>query len=155
MTYSIVPATAEHVSQMLPNVRLADCHEVRASSGMTIDEALPMSVEASEMCWAGLVDDQVACIFGVTGASMLSTTGYPWMLGTDLIELHAKAFLRRNRKMVGVMLERYPYLTNYVDCRNAKAIEWLKWLGFTILDAEPYGFYKMNFHKFEMRSDHV
>lgn len=149
--YSIVPATQEHVTAMLPHVRLADRHEVMASSGLPMEDALPDSLKRSEMAWAGLVDDQVACIFGVAGASILSTTGYPWMIGTDLIEQHAKAFLRRNRAMVRVMLERYPYLKNYVDVRNAKAISWLQWLGFTILPAEPYGMYRMPFHPFEMR----
>lgn len=149
--YAIVPATLEHVTAMLPHVRIADRHEVMASSGLPMEAALPDSVKRSDMVWAGMVDDKVACIFGVAGASILSTTGYPWLLGTDLIEQHAKAFLRRNRAMVKVMLERYPYLTNYVDVRNATAISWLQWLGFTILPAEPYGMYRMPFHPFEMR----
>lgn len=153
--YAIVPATQDHVSTMLPNVRTADRHEVMAASGQSIEDILPKCVAETDMAWAGMVDDEVACIFGVTGASLLSETGYPWLIGTDLIEQHAKAFLKRNRKMVGVMLERYPYLTNYVDVRNAKSIQWLRWLGFAILPAAAFGLYRMPFHKFEMRSNNV
>jgi hypothetical protein len=147
--YSIVPATAEHVSAMLPHVRQADRDEIAASAGRPMFEILGQSVRLSDMAWAGLVDDEVACIFGVRGASMLSETGYPWLIGTDLIERHAKAFLRRNRAIVQIMLERYPYLTNYVDVRNGAAIQWLKWLGFTMLPAAPYGAAQLPFHQFE------
>jgi hypothetical protein len=153
--YSIVPANQEHVKKMLPNVRPADRNEVMAASGRVMEDILPPSVARAEFAWTGLVDDEVACIFGVTGASLLSETGYPWMIGTQLVELHAKAFLRRNRPMVAKMLERYPYLKNYVDTRNGKAIEWLKWLGFTVLPAEPFGMYNMPFHPFELKKNGI
>lgn len=105
------------------------------------------------MAWAGLVGDEVACIFGVRGASMLSETGYPWLIGTNLIEQHAKAFLRRNRAIVQIMLDTYPHLTNYVDARNGAAIQWLKWLGFAMLPAMPYGAAQLPFHQFEKRRE--
>lgn len=149
--YAIVPAAQEHVEQMLPYVRQADRHEVMASSGRAVEDLLGRSVAQAEMAWAGLVNDKVACIFGVTGASLLSETGFPWMIGTHLVESHAKAFLRRNRPIVAQMLARYPYLKNYVDVRNSKAIEWLRWLGFVILPAEPFGMYRMLFHPFELK----
>lgn len=151
--YAIVPATQEHVEQMLPHVRKADRNEVMASSGLPVEDLLARSVRNAEMAWAGLVDDKVACIFGVTGASFLSETGYPWMIGTHLVERHAKPFLRRNRPIVKTMLNRYPYLKNYVDVRNIKAIEWLRWLGFTILPPEPFGMYRMLFHPFELKKE--
>jgi hypothetical protein len=151
--YAIVPATQEHVTQMLPHVRQADRNEVMASAGRTIEDLLGRSVAQAELAWAGLVNDDVACIFGVTGASLISETGFPWMIGTDLIDKHAKAFLRRNRPIVAAMLARYPYLKNYVDVRNIKAIEWLRWLGFTLLSAEPFGVYRMPFHPFELKKE--
>jgi hypothetical protein len=148
--YSIVPATDEHVTQMLPHVRQADRNEVMAAGGRTVEDLLGRCVEQAELAWSGLVNDEVACIFGVTGVSVISETGIPWMIGTDLIDKHAKAFLRRNRPIVATMLTRYPYLKNYVDVRNTKAIEWLQWLGFKILPAEPFGVYRMPFHPFEL-----
>lgn len=151
--YAIVPATQEHVAQMLPHVRQADRNEVMASAGRTVEDLLGRSVEQAELAWAGLVNDKVACIFGVTGASIISETGFPWMIGTGLIEKHAKAFLRRNRPIVATMLARYPYLKNYVDARNAKAIEWLRWLGFTLLPVEKFGVYRMPFYPFELKKE--
>lgn len=153
--YAIVPATQEHVAAMLPHVRLADRREVFYSSGRPIEELLGQSVSLSLYAWAGIADDEVCCIFGVRGASMVSTTGYPWMIGTDGIDRHAKAFLRRNRKMVGVMLETFPSLENFVHHDNIAAVQWLKWLGFEIHPAEPFGAHRQLFHRFTMRSADV
>jgi hypothetical protein len=153
--YGIEPATQDHVAAMLPYVRKADRDEVFASSGSAMEVILPICVGSAREAWAGLVDGQVACIFGVNGRTILSEVGVPWMIGTDLIAKHAKAFLRRNKKMVAVMLSLYPTLINYVDVRNVKAIEWLRWLGFVFDDPAPHGVYQMPFLRFEMKADHV
>jgi hypothetical protein len=153
--YQIVPATQEHVAAMLPNVRQADRDEVLASSGLPMDQVLGKCVSLSEMSWAGLIDGQVACLFGVRGLSMLSIDGVPWMIATDLIEAHAKPFLRRSGKVVQVMLDRYPHLANFVDVRNTKAKQWLEWLGFTLHEPVPHGPYQMPFHPFDMKENHV
>lgn len=148
MRIAVVEATQEHVQQMLPNVRTADQHEVLAAYGMSVESMLGRCVANSDMAWAGLVDDEVACLFGVQGATLISQTGFPWLIGTDLIDLHAKAFLRRNRRMIDRMHERYPTLENYVDVRNVKSIAWLEWLGFVFEEPAPYGVYRMPFMKF-------
>jgi hypothetical protein len=153
--YRIVPATQEHVIAMLPHVRQADRDEVLASSGLPMDQVLGKCVSLSDMSWAGLVDDEVACLFGVRGLSMLSIDGVPWLIGTGLIEAHAKPFLRRSRKVVQVMLDRYPHLANHVDVRNTKAKQWLAWLGFTLHEPVPHGPYQMPFHPFDMKANHV
>jgi len=95
------------------------------------------------------------CIFGVAPASLLGSVGVPWMIGTQEIDSHAKAFLRRNKAYVERMSELYNYLVNFVDARNTRAIGWLKWLGFTILEAQPHGPDGLPFHRFEMRAHHV
>jgi len=145
---AIVTATQAHVEQMLPHVRQADRDEAMAAYGWPAESMLGAAVKNSDIAWAGLVDDQVACLFGVQGATILSEVGFPWLIGTDLVDAHAKAFLRRNRKMVDVMLDRYPLLENYVDVRNTRSIAWLKWLGFEMGEPQPYGVYRMPFIKF-------
>lgn len=149
--YDIVEATLEHVEAMLPNVRQADIEEVYAASGMRIDQGLVTSFRMSMLCWAGLVDGEVACIFGVCPANMLGRRGIPWLLGTDLIEQHATAFLRRNRRYIRIMLAMYNHLENHVDCRNAASIAWLKWLGFQFDEPAPYGHLRMPFMRFELK----
>ena len=154
--YAVVPATLEHVKQMLPHVRQADIDEVFAASGKPVEDVLPTGVRCSTHAWTGTIDGAPACIFGVVPASVMSGIGVPWMLGTDLVEEHATAFLKRNKRYVKQMLEAYKYLVNYVDDRNVKAIAWLKWLGFTVQEPQPFGVLGLPFRRFEMmRTEHV
>lgn len=150
--YEIIPAEIEHVEAMIPNARQADVDEVYASSGLPFGAALVKSFRMSTHVWAGLVDGEVACIFGVAPYNMLDRKGAPWMLGTPLVEKHAMAFLRRNRWYVRIMLEMYNHLQNYVDARNTAAIGWLRWLGFTFDEPTPYGKFSMPFMRFEMKA---
>ncbi len=150
--YEIVPATLEHVAAMALHVRQADIDEVYAASGMDIVHALDMSWRLSTHCWAGIIDGEVACIFGVTPYNMLERRGVPWMLGTPLIERHALAFLRRCRWCITIMLSMYNHIENHVDVRNTKSVAWLKWLGFTFDEPQPYGKFRMPFMRFEMKA---
>lgn len=136
---------------MAPHVRPADVDEAYAASGLPIERALADSVRFSSHAWAGTVDGEVACIFGVAPVNLLAGKGAPWLLGTELIERHAIAFLRRNRSYIRIMLSMYNHLENHVDCRNAQSIQWLRWLGFTFDEPAPYGHLRMPFMRFEMR----
>ena len=148
---AIVPATEAHAIDLAPRLRTADIRELEAGSGAEPLAALLVSLRRSTEAWAGTVDDEVACIFGVGPLSLLGGEGSPWLLGADLIERNAFAFARRNRAVVARWLRTYPVLRNYVDARNRQAIRWLGWLGFTLLPAVPFGVSRLPFHPFELR----
>lgn len=147
--YRIVPTTHEHICELCANAREADVREF-AALGETVESALSDGLRLSSFVWTGLADGEVLCIFGVASQSMLSGDGVPWMVGSKLLDKHAWGFLPRSRMVVGHMLNIYPHLENYVDARNTRAIRWLRWLGFTIHDPEPYGLQGELFHRFEM-----
>lgn len=151
-SYAVVPASAEHVAAMLPQVRQADRDEVWAAYAELIEVALPRSLVLSTHAWAGLVDEQVACVFGVAPVNLLAGHGAPWMVGTALVERHAFAFLRRNRQYVATMRSTYNRLENWVDARNSAAISWLGWLGFEFDQPMPYGPFGQPFMRFVMRN---
>jgi hypothetical protein len=148
----IVPATLEHARYVAANLREADREEVMASTGWSPERALAESLSSSSNAWTGLADDAPVCIFGVAGETLLSRTGFPWMLGTDGVATYQRQFLRRNRPLVQIMLSMFPYLVNYVDQRNTVAIRWLKWLGFKMGEPEPYGVQGLPFLRFELGS---
>lgn len=150
--YRVVPAQIEHVAPMLEHIRQADIDELWSANRVTPEDALTIGIKVSTEAWSGLVDGKPVCIFGVAPASMLGGIGVPWMVGTSEVDKHAKAFLRRNKPYVKQMLTLYNYLVNHVDSRNTRAVSWLRWLGFTICDAAPYGFEGVPFHRFEMRA---
>jgi hypothetical protein len=153
--YAVIPARLEHVEPMLSIIRQADIDELWAANRVSPAYALRRGIACSTLSWTGTVDDRPVCIFGVAPASLLGSVGVPWMIGTQEIDSHAKAFLRRNKAYVERMSELYNYLVNFVDARNTRAIGWLKWLGFTILEAQPHGPDGLPFHRFEMRAHHV
>lgn len=154
-TYAIVPATEAHVQAMEGRVRQADVDELRAAGGRAPGEAMLEGLRLSSEAWAGLADGQVMCIFGVVQTSILAREGTPWMVGSDLVDRHARAFLLRSRPVVATWAARFDLLWNFVDARNRRAITWLRWLGFQIGEPEPFGVEGRPFHRFEMRSRHV
>lgn len=150
MRIDVIPATPEHAADLAPRLRHADADEVWASGRYRPAEALRLSLGLSLMAWTGLVDDVPMCIFGVSPVSLMSGHGAPWMLGAEGLERHAVPFLRRNRAYVAEMLALCPRLENHVDARNALSIRWLRWLGFTIHPAAPFGPFGVPFHRFTM-----
>lgn len=149
VTPRIRPAVPEDVEILAPNLRKADIREIYAAFGLVPKEALITSLELSTHAWAGEIDGELICLFGVGPTSMLTGDGSPWMVGTDKIEKHAILFLRFCKPVVEDMQNTYSVLTNWVDARNKNTIRWLKWLGFTIEPAKPWGYLQLPFHRFQ------
>lgn len=136
-------------------MREADAFEVWASHLHTPEGAVVWSMQNSDECWAGLINGVPCCLFGVATSSLIGKVGCPWMLGTREIEKHAIPFLKRSKVVVDSWKENYDYLHNYVHTSNKVSIRWLRWLGFKIEDAEPYGALENYFHRFSMEGEHV
>lgn len=149
--YEVVKAEPWHYEFVAAFMREDDVAEVWASSHRSPEEALKLSALASrDTARAGLVDGIPACVFGVGQATILSLKGSPWLLGTDELPKHARAFLRMSKAYVERIRQEYHLLENYVDARNKHAIRWLKWLGFEFEEAKPFGPDRVPFHRFFM-----
>ena len=146
---SILPTTQKDIEELSSKLRKSDIEEVLASHNFAPKEAVSVSVELSTHSYAVRVNNALVMIYGV---SMLhdKNGASPWMLATDELQKHAIKFYRITKKHVDEMYKQYGYLENYVDARNALSIRWLKWLGFTIHKAEPYGIEQLLFHRFTM-----
>lgn len=144
-------ATYEHALELAQNIREEDRREVWASHKMEPLPALEKSLIRSNERWTALIDDRVMCIYGVAPKHLLSLDGMVWMLATDMLPKYSRLFLPGSRKWVSNLQGKYDYLFNYVDARNRVALRWLKWLGFKIYPAAPFGALQLPFHKFEWR----
>jgi hypothetical protein len=150
VTYQVVPATEEHAAELVANVRAADAAELWAGWRHTPAEAVAASMRVSRDTLAGIEPGgKLLCLFGVAPATALSDFASPWMIGTEELPRHARAFLRVSRAWTGLIREEYSILLNYVDERNVLAVKWLRWLGFTIREPEPFGPDGLPFHRFE------
>lgn len=138
------------IELLVENMRDADREEVSAATSLPLVKVLKDSVDMSSVVKSGFINDDIACIWGVCPYSALSSKGTPWMLGTPLIEKYPLLFLRRSKGELKQFTDKYSYLENHVDARNAVAVHWLKWLGFDIKSPEPWGIKGLPFHKFSM-----
>ncbi len=148
--YRIVPTEIDHVGIIASNMRELDRQECIAAIGLDPADALYYSFTGSENVWTILYKDKPIAIFGVARLSLLSEVGVPWMLGTDELDQAGWPIIRFSRKIIRGLLEYYSKLENYVDARNKKSIKWLRWCGFIIEPPEPYGAYRLPFHRFHL-----
>lgn len=143
-----------------PWLREADRQELIAASGPDIrgqlEEAIRLSVgRLGSMSFVAEHEGERVALFGFVPAGSLSDTAYPWLVGTPGLARVPRMLNRLARSYCGVVLGEYPLLFNYADARNTASIVWLKRLGFTFGEAQPFGVEGLPFHRFEMRGPFV
>ena len=148
----IKECTMEHIDHVKDNLRRSDREELYATSGKEPEKAVIESFFMSRKTWSMLLNGVPAVVLGVADFPEVSGVGVPWMVATDDIQKSAvkMAVLRCSKKFVEDLLSMYPHLINFVDSRNKVSIQWLKWCGFTVHKAQPYGAFNLPFHRFDM-----
>lgn len=117
-----------------------------------IEFTLRHTLGVSLAAWTAEQDGELVAVFGVAPVSLLNGIGCPWMLGTDRMDRLPRAVMEHTRAYIPRMLVLFPHLTNFIDARNQRSIRLLRWLGFEILPAQPFGIRGLPFHRFEMRA---
>jgi hypothetical protein len=147
----IVPASLDYTAYLAPRLRALDLAEIQAASGRAPANVLAESLDRALEARVALLDGRPIAIWGLGTLSMMLGPGVPWMVASPEIASVGARFLRESRRQVATMLERYTVLTNFVDARNEPAIRYLRWLGFTLGAATPWGHAALPFHPFTMR----
>lgn len=130
------------------NARQADKEECYLLSGKPLMETFNETEGLYLNSWVWEVDGKVICIYGVTPWE--DKKGVIWFVATDEFDKRKDTFRVFCKEIVGEMSEGYDYLFNYVHTKHKKAIKWLKWLGFKLLEPEPIGLNGEMFCKFEV-----
>ena len=140
---TVLPAIENDARELAPLLRAEDRDEV-LTLGLDPVDGLLHSVAGAREAWTYRADGRIICMAGVAPLSLIGTTGVPWLLGSDLVPAHRRAFMVETRRMIGRWLALFPTLRNVVDARYAAAIRWLEWLGFTIGEPFPlaYGMFR-------------
>lgn len=131
-------------------MRAADRVEVWACGYDDLHKAVTQSLSMSTHSAALLVEGRLAMVLGVTPLSLVTGSGSPWALGTDLVQAHRRALIRLVPAYIRTMLRAYPHLENHVHTENAVAVGWLRRAGFTLEAPAPYGPRGALFHRFTM-----
>lgn len=146
---------------MAREMRAEDRAEMAAMSGKPdteeerLEALLGLLGRSRGLAKAGFYDGQLVNVWGVISRTVLSTTGHPWMVTSDLATLRPvrRAMAHRCRAaFLDCIPSHVSELWNVVDVRNGAAIRWLKWLNFQF-DPEPIEHGGAVWLKFGMTAD--
>ena len=144
-----VNASIEDVAHVECHMRAGDVAELEAiGQGRA---GIWNAYRASSHAYGLHLNDELVMVYGVIPASVLGGSGMIWALGTDGVTRHAKQFLKDSPNCLRECFDTYNHLYNWVDERNTASKRWLKWLGFELQEAKPFGPLGMPFHRFDMR----
>ncbi|WKJ88755.1 hypothetical protein QZJ86_12055 [Methylomonas montana] len=151
LIYTLSFPSDEDICDLAAHLRQSDIDELVAIGDDTPEEVIIKSMQASDpaLTRAAHVDGRLACIFGCSPRA--EHIAAPWLLCTDVVSNYNKTLTRDTKQVVRGMLEKYPVLTNVVDVRNTRTIQWLEVLGFKMMEIVEY---KPGFplFRFEMRA---
>jgi len=133
-----LPATEDDARELALLLRAEDRAEVLALGREPV-EGLLEGLRSAREAWTWRDDGRIICMAGIGPLTLIGYTGVPWLLGSDLVPAHRRAFMVETRRTVARWLTIFPMLSNVVDARYAAAIRWLRWLGFTIGEPFPLG----------------
>ena len=145
------PATPEDIDFVARNMREADRQEVLASVGIEPTLVLPAYLnEGREVYAAGLcLDNRAEVLFGFDPIFGVERAAVIWLLSTPRIYAHPVEFVMRSKAIFEEAHQRFDLLTNFIDARNTRHIQWLKHLGFTMLRrVDKFGFAGLPFIEF-------
>ena len=128
------------------NLREEDKQEIKAVTGLpalvTLLSGLKFSLVPLVIC------DEQSKPVAMLGVVPNGLIGSIWMVGTDDLKKISLSFLRHSKKVCDVIKGKHQLLHNYVDSRNKLHINWLKWMGFTIIGKVNYGIENRKFYEF-------
>ena len=128
------------------NLREEDKQEIKAVTGLppllSLLSGLKMSTVPLVICNG---DCKPVAMLGVVPNGLI---GFIWMVGTDDLKKISLSFLRNSKDVCDVLKGKHQILHNYVDKRNKLHVNWLKWMGFTIINEINYGIENRKFYEF-------
>ncbi|MBT9234297.1 hypothetical protein KKQ11_00475 [Pseudomonas sp. MG-2] len=145
----MLPVDDRLIEMTVTNARMQDRLEFEAIRGLTVEQELRHSVERSVNPRAYVVNGRVVAMFG--DIKLDEQTGVPWLISTTEVDKHHRSFLIECDREVVAMRQRHKVLINYTDARYVKALRWLRWLGFHMHKAVPYGVNGELFHPMTLR----
>lgn len=86
-------------------------------------------VRISNEVFAGIIDGETVCIWGLVAPTLLSDQAYMWLLVTEGVKDNQFVFVRQSQLVIKQLLQRYPILTGNCLVGETRSIRWLKWLG--------------------------
>lgn len=93
------------------------------------EKILRECIQYSQEVRFGLIDGEVACVWGLMPPTLLSNQAYLWLFTTDIVAEHKFLFVRHSQLWIEQALKAYPEIIGVCFQNNYSARRWLKWLG--------------------------
>lgn len=77
----------------------------------------------------GLVDGDLACMWGLIPPTILSSTAWLWLVTTEIVAENKFLFIRHSQRWIEEALKTYPEIIGDCLLGNTSAQRWLRWLG--------------------------
>jgi len=139
--------TEEDILDLIKNISIEDKREILAQ-GVSVEWGVRHTLETSLEACAFRIEGKLAAMTGLCVNGVLVESVYPWLLGTPEMQKYPRLVLKYSRGILARWHAQYPCLTNYVDARHHRAIQWLTHLGARFEFIPEYGVYKRPFYKF-------
>lgn len=105
-----------------------ECHAL----GRTPKEGLRIGLRMSIKPLTVLIDGRPEAMMGAVPMSLIGGKAIVWMLATDEVHGHARAFALLGPRVIADMLATFRELENIVSADNARAIRFLAHMGFHV-----------------------
>ena len=129
------------------NLRKEDIQEIKAVMG-NVPPLLSLLIGHKLSAVPLVICDAESKPVAMLGVVPNGLIGFIWMVGTDDLKKISLSFLRNSKDVCDVLKGKHQILHNYVDKRNKLHINWLKWMGFTIINEINYGIENRKFYEF-------
>lgn len=134
---TITPITDEAIAELVLEIHHDDAMELRAGGITDATGMLRTARDCGVMSAAAYWKGRLYCVYGVTAND--DGSGVPWMLSTRYLESVPPVIVTRMaRAAVDEMSRHFDVLTNWVHVEHSTAVDFVRWLGFTVGD-EPVG----------------
>lgn len=151
--FQIERTTILHIAKLIKDMRDEEIAEIWASHGVRPEDIILYLTESSRDVSTVLYKGKVLCITGIVPFSLISDVASPWLLTTNEMKKYPRILLKGTKFFLDKWKKEYRILENQVDARYTASLRWAKWAGFTIYDAEPYGYLQLPFHRIQIRRD--
>ncbi|MFW6341410.1 MAG: hypothetical protein ACOC00_00130 [Halothiobacillaceae bacterium] len=142
----VMRATLDVVLDVTARLREPDRVELMLSTGREPMDCMADSFAVSRRTMAASVHGRPIAVFGIANA-LDQPYGIPWGVSTDEADRYPMSILRLGRMWIDIVAPFYPALLNVVHRDNRRSLRYVRALGFTIGDAEPFGPSGAMFHQ--------